>query len=198
MPGIFWVVPGASVVTIIFAIWLIITTLRRSPGTPKMKEVGDMIYVGAKAFLKRQYTTIGMYSIAVAVIISVIVGVLQGQKGIPDMTSLGFAWRTGIAFIVGAICSGLAGYIGMIIAVKSNCRCAAASQKSLNEAVQVALRGAAVPGFLIVVLSLIGVTAIFFAYGGNTHPDVAPHLILGFGFGASFVALFAQLGGGGR
>ena len=69
-------------------------------------------------------------------------------------------------------------------------------RRSLNEAVKVALRGAAVPGFLIVVLSLIGVTVIFFAFGGATHPDIAPHLILGFGFGASFVALFAQLGGG--
>ena len=198
MPGIFWVVPAACVITVIFAIWLIISTLRRSTGTPKMKEVGDMIYEGAWAFLKRQYSTIGLISVVVAIIIAVIVGVLEGQRGIddPSITAFGFAWRTGIAFLVGAICSGVAGFIGMIIAVKSNCRCAAASQRSLNEAVQVALRGAAVPGFLIVVLSLIGVTAIFFAYGGNSNPDIAPHLILGFGFGASFVALFAQLGGG--
>ena len=196
LPGIFWAVPVAIVLTIIFAVWLIITTLRRSPGTPEMKKVGDMIYEGAWAFLKRQYSTIGWISILVAIIIAVIVGVLHGEKGIPNMTALGFAWRTGVAFLVGAICSGIAGFIGMIIAVKSNCRCAAASQKSLNEAVQVALRGAAVPGFLIVVLSLIGVTVIFFAYGGAANPEVAPHLILGFGFGASFVALFAQLGGG--
>jgi K(+)-stimulated pyrophosphate-energized sodium pump len=196
MPGIFWVVPAAAVVTVIFAIWLIITTLRRSPGTPEMQKVGDMIYEGAWAFLKRQYSTIGMISIVVAIIIAVIVGVLHGEKGIPDMTPFGFAWRTGVAFLIGAICSGVAGFIGMIIAVKSNCRCAAASQKSLNEAVQVALRGAAVPGFLIVALSLIGVTVIFFAYGGASNPGVAPNLILGFGFGASFVALFAQLGGG--
>jgi len=196
MPSIFWVVPVACVLTVIFAIWLIITTLRRSQGTPEMKKVGDMIYEGAWAFLKRQYSTIGMISIIVAIVIAVIVGVLQGQRGIEGMTAFGFAWRTGVAFLVGAICSGVAGFIGMIIAVKTNVRCAAASQKSLNEAVQTAMRGAAVPGFLIVVLSLIGVTIIFFAYGGATNPEVAPHLILGFGFGASFVALFAQLGGG--
>jgi K(+)-stimulated pyrophosphate-energized sodium pump len=195
MPGIFWVVPVAAALTVIFAIWLIITTLRRSPGTPEMKKVGDMIYEGAWAFLKRQYTTIGMLSIVVAIVIAVIVGVLEGNLG-TGLTPFGYAWRTGVAFLVGAICSGVAGFIGMIIAVKSNCRCAAASQRSLNEAVQVALRGAAVPGFLIVVLSLIGVTVIFFAYGGATNPAVAPNLILGFGFGASFVALFAQLGGG--
>jgi K(+)-stimulated pyrophosphate-energized sodium pump len=198
MPGIFWVVPAACVITVIFAIWLVISTLRRSQGTPAMKKVGEMIYEGAWAFLKRQYSTIGMISIVVAIIIAVLVGVLKGNTGLEGsgITAFGFAWRTGIAFLVGAICSGAAGFIGMIIAVKSNCRCAAASQKSLNEAVQVALRGAAVPGFLIVVLSLIGVTVIFFAYGGNSNPDIAPHLILGFGFGASFVALFAQLGGG--
>jgi K(+)-stimulated pyrophosphate-energized sodium pump len=195
MPGIFWAVPVASVITVLFAIWLTITTLRRSPGTPEMKKVGDMIYEGAWAFLKRQYTTIGWLSIIVAIVIAVIVGVLQGNLG-TNLTPFGYAWRTGVAFLVGAICSGLAGFIGMIIAVKSNCRTAAASQKSLNEAVQVALRGAAVPGFLIVVLSLIGVTVIFFAYGGASEPDIAPNLILGFGFGASFVALFAQLGGG--
>ncbi len=198
MPGIFWVVPVASAITIAFAVWLIITTLRRSQGTPEMKKVGDMIYEGAWAFLKRQYSTIGMISIFVAIIIAVIVGVLHGEKGLESsgITAFGFAWRTGVAFLVGAICSGVAGFIGMIIAVKSNCRTAAASQRSLNDAVQVALRGAAVPGFLIVVLSLIGVTVIFFAYGGYSNPEVAPNLILGFGFGASFVALFAQLGGG--
>ena len=202
MPGIFWAVPAASAATVIFAIWLIISTLRRSQGTPEMKKVGDMIYEGAWAFLKRQYSTIGMLSILVAIIIAVIVGVLNGEKGLNvhdpgyTITAFGFAWRTGVAFLVGAICSGIAGFIGMIIAVKSNVRCAAASQKSLNEAVQTAMRGAAVPGFLIVVLSLIGVAAIFFAFGGNDHPAIAPHLILGFGFGASFVALFAQLGGG--
>ncbi len=196
MPGIFWVVPVACVITILFAIWLVVTTLRRSQGTPEMKKVGDMIYEGAQAFLKRQYSTIGIYALVVAVIIAVVVGVLQGQRGLEDVTALGFAVKTGIAFLIGAICSGVAGFIGMIIAVKSNVRCAAASQKSLNEAVQTALRGAAVPGFLIVVLSLIGVAVIFFAYGGNSAPETAPHLILGFGFGASFVALFAQLGGG--
>ena len=105
-------------------------------------------------------------------------------------------WRTGVAFLVGAICSGISGFAGMYIAVKSNVRCAAAAQRSWREAIDVAMRGGAVSGFLITTLSLIGVTAIFFAFGGNSTPEIAPHLIVGFGFGASFVALFAQLGGG--
>ncbi len=177
------------------AIILARNVLRRSTGTPKMKEIGDIIFKGAWAFLKRQYTTIAIYSVVIAIIIGVLVGILGGTE-VKGMSALDIGWRTGVAFLVGAICSGLAGFIGMYIAVKSNVRCAAAAQKSLTEAVNVAIRGGAVSGFLITALSLIGVTVIFFAYGGASNPQIAPHLIVGFGFGASFVALFAQLGGG--
>jgi len=126
----------------------------------------------------------------------VVVGFIGGEAGTEGMSKFEIAWKTGVAFMVGAIASGVSGFLGMIIAVKSNCRVAAASQKDLNEAVKVALRGGAVPGFLVVALSLIGVTVIYFAYGGASNPELAPSLIVGFGFGASFVALFAQLGGG--
>jgi len=195
MPAIFWVVPAAGVITIIFAIFLARNVLKRPMGTPKMKEIGDIIFQAAWAFLKRQYSTIAIYSVAIAVIIGVLVGLLGGTE-VEGFSPLDIGWRTGVSFLVGALCSGVAGFIGMYIAVKSNARCAAAAQKSLTEAVNVALRGGAVSGFLITALSLIGVTVIFFAYGGATNPEIAPHLIVGFGFGASFVALFAQLGGG--
>jgi K(+)-stimulated pyrophosphate-energized sodium pump len=195
MPPIFWIVPIAAVLTVIFAIFLARDVLKRPTGTPKMKEIGDIIFQGAWAFLKRQYTTIAIYSVAIAIIIGVLVGVLGGTE-VEGLSGLDIGWRTGVAFLVGALCSGVAGFIGMYIAVKSNARCAAAAQKSLTEAVNVALRGGAVSGFLITALSLIGVTVIFFAYGGASNPSIAPHLIVGFGFGASFVALFAQLGGG--
>jgi K(+)-stimulated pyrophosphate-energized sodium pump len=197
LPNIFWIVPAAGVITIIFAIFLIRNVMNRPTGTPKMKEIGDIIFQGAWAFLKRQYSTIAMYAVAIAIIIGVLVGVL-GHTGVEryGYSGLDVGWRTSLAFLVGAFCSGLAGFIGMYIAVKSNVRCAAAAQKNLKEAVEVALRGGAVSGFLITALSLIGVTVIFFAYGGESNPEIAPHLIVGFGFGASFVALFAQLGGG--
>jgi len=195
LPGIFWVVPAAGVITIIFAILLARNVLKRPYGTPKMKEIGDIIFQGAWAFLKRQYSTIAIFSIVIAIIIGVLVGWLGGTE-VKGLSPLDIGWRTAVAFLVGALCSGLAGFIGMYIAVKSNVRCAAAAQKSLTEAVNVALRGGAVSGFLITALSLIGVTVIFFAYGGASNPQIAPHLIVGFGFGASFVALFAQLGGG--
>jgi K(+)-stimulated pyrophosphate-energized sodium pump len=161
-----------------------------------MEEIGGMIFEGAWAFLKRQYSTIGWLSIIVAVVVGALVGLLGGQRGIAGITAFGIGWRTGVAFMAGALCSAVSGFVGMIIAVKANARCASASQHSLKEAVDVALRGGAVPGFLIVALSLLGVTAIYFAYGGANTPQIAPHLIVGFGFGASFVALFAQLGGG--
>ncbi|HEX7363936.1 MAG TPA: sodium-translocating pyrophosphatase [Dehalococcoidia bacterium] len=196
MPGIFWLVPIAALITLVFAIMLARNVLRSDSGTPKMKEIGDMIFEGAWAFLKRQYSTIGILSLVIAVIIGVLVALLGGNKGIEGMTPLGIGWRTAVAFLVGALCSGVSGFVGMYIAVKSNVRCAAGAQKSLTRAVNIALRGGAVSGFLITTLSLIGVTAIFFAFGGATKPAIAPHLIVGFGFGASFVALFAQLGGG--
>ncbi len=196
MPGIFWLVPIAGLVTVIFAVLLARDVLRRDPGTPQMKEIGDMIFEGAWAFLKRQYSTIGMLSLVAALIIGVLVALLGGEKGIEGMTAFGIGWRTAVAFLVGAFCSAISGFIGMYIAVKSNVRCAAGAQKSLTEAVTIALRGGAVSGFLITALSLLGVTAIFFAFGGGSKPEIAPHLIVGFGFGASFVALFAQLGGG--
>ncbi len=196
MPGLFWLVPIAGLITIIFAIMLARNVLRSDAGTPKMKEIGDMIFEGAWAFLKRQYSTIGILALVVAVIIGVLVALLGGQKGIEGVTAFGIGWRTAVAFLVGAICSGVSGFVGMYIAVKSNVRCAAGAQKNLTRAVTIALRGGAVSGFLITALSLLGVTAIFFAFGGGTKPEIAPHLIVGFGFGASFVALFAQLGGG--
>jgi K(+)-stimulated pyrophosphate-energized sodium pump len=194
--GLIWLVPAAGVFAVVFALLLIRDILRRDTGTPEMKKIGDMILEGALAFLRRQYTTIGIIAVITAVIIGVLVGFLRGEEGIPGMTKWGIAWHTSVAFLVGAFCSAISGYIGMYISVKSNVRCAAAARKGLNEAVTVALRGGAVSGFLIVALSLIGVAVMYYAYGGQNNPDIAPHLIVGFGFGASFVALFAQLGGG--
>ncbi|MGB8707655.1 MAG: sodium/proton-translocating pyrophosphatase, partial [Dehalococcoidia bacterium] len=144
MPGIFWIVPIAALVTVIFAALLARNVLRRDAGTPKMKEIGDMIFEGAWAFLKRQYSTIGILALVVAVVIGVLVALLGGQRGIEGMTPFGIGWRTAVAFLVGALCSGVSGFVGMYIAVKSNVRCAAGAQKSLTEAVTVALRGGAV------------------------------------------------------
>ncbi len=196
MPIEYWLLPViCGIAGVAFALLMAKDVLKRPTGTPEMKEVGDMIFEGARAFLKRQYTTIAWLTLIIAVIIAALVGILNGNRGLEGITQFGIAWRTAVAFIAGAFFSGVSGFIGMYVAVKANVRCAAASKNGLNEAVKVALRGGAVPGFLIVSLSLLGVMAIYFAYGGSSNPQT-PELIVGFGFGASFVALFAQLGGG--
>jgi K(+)-stimulated pyrophosphate-energized sodium pump len=133
-------------------------------------------------------------------VIGVVIGVVEGRE-VADTSVFGppLGILTGIAFLVGAACSMASGIIGMYISVRSNLRTAAAARRSLVEAVQVAMRGGAVSGFLVVALSLLGVWGIFAAYGGlggGLSVREAPFLIVGFGFGASFVALFAQLGGG--
>jgi len=198
MPGIFWVVLIGGGIGVVFALALIRYILRADKGTAAMQDINAMISEGAWAFIKRQYSTIGITAIVVGVIIGVLLGLLSSPAELEmlGVSAFGLGWRTVVAFLAGALCSCVSGIIGMWIAVKSNVRCSAASHRGLNQAIQVALRGGAVSGFLIVTLSLLGVTAIFFAFGGASHPGIAPHLIVGFGFGASMVALFAQLGGG--
>jgi len=192
-----WVPIGVSLVAVLFAIYLANYVLRKDTGTPEMQKVADHIFKGAKAFLYRQYRTIAWLALAAAVVLAIVLGLL-GQGSQADKISL--AWHTAIAFIVGAACSGISGFIGMFIAVKSNIRTASAATRSLGEAMTVALRGGAVSGFLVVALSLLGVSVLFLLYGGLSASIEAasntPSLIVGFGFGASFVALFAQLGGG--
>ena len=192
-----WVIPIAGLAAIIFALYLAWDVLRSDIGTPAMQDIAGTIFEGAVAFIRRQYQTIGLLAIGGAILIGVVIGVVEGPE-VADTSVFGFdlGWRTGLAFLVGAACSMASGIIGMYISVKSNLRTAAAAQHSLVRAVQVAMRGGAVSGFLVVALSLLGVWGIFAAFGGFTNPEEAPFLIVGFGFGASFVALFAQLGGG--
>ncbi len=198
IPGIFWVVAVGCGVGIIFALGLIRYILRSEKGTAAMQDVNAMITEGAWAFIRRQYSTIAITAVVVGVLIGVVLGLLSSEDELEmlGVSAFGLGWRTTVAFLAGAACSCISGIVGMWIAVKSNVRCAAASHRGLGEAIKIALRGGAVSGFLIVVLSLLGVTAIFFAFGGASNPGIAPHLIVGFGFGASMVALFAQLGGG--
>ncbi|MFN0147716.1 MAG: V-type H(+)-translocating pyrophosphatase [Dehalococcoidia bacterium] len=183
-------IPLASAAAVLFAVWLAFDVLRRDRGHQEMQDVADTILEGANAFLTRQYRTIGILALVTSVVVGLIVGIFK------ESTETGLL--TGIAFIVGALASGVSGLIGMAIAVRANGRTAAAAQHSLAEAINTAIRGGAVSGFLVVALSLIGVAGIFAVYSrvlGHSI-DETPFLIVGFGFGASFVALFAQLGGG--
>ncbi|MDP1629578.1 MAG: sodium-translocating pyrophosphatase [bacterium] len=171
-----------------FSAWLVFWILKKDQGTLEMKKVSDAIREGAKAFLNRQYRTIGLISMVLAF------GLWAAYyfSGKPDI-----GWQTAIAFIFGAASSAVSGVIGMAIAVRSNARSAAAAKRSFNEALTVALRGGAVSGITIVALSLIGITGLFAIYQYLGYEAVKiPAMIVGYGFGASLVALFAQLGGG--
>ncbi len=200
--GIVWIVPIVGVIAVLFAVWLARDVLTYDTGTAAMQDIADRIFEGAMAFLRRQYQTIAALSIVVAIIIGAIVaGTASDVKdplGTKTVSAGTQGLLAGIAFLVGAACSGVAGYIGMYISVRSNLRTAAAAQRNLRAAITVALRGGAVSGFLVTALSLLGVASIFGIYSkllGNPVGST-PFLIVGFGFGASFVALFAQLGGG--
>ena len=174
-----------SILALILAAVLARSVFAQDEGTPKMREVSDAIRVGAEAFIKRQYSTIAILAIVLAI---VIFGVyfLTGQQGLASFTAL--------AFIVGASCSALAGIIGMSVAVRTNIRTAAAAQTSDGKALDISFRGGAVSGLIITAMSLLGVSLTYYALGAD--PQTTPFIIVGFAFGASFVALFAQLGGG--
>ena len=192
-----WIVPVSGVLALAFVVYLAWDVMRRDKGTPEMQEVAATIYEGAVAFIRRQYMTIGVLAIVAAVIIGVLVSFEQYTE--TNIRGADLGMKTAIAFLVGAAASALSGIIGMYVAVQSNVRVAGAARKGVGPALTVALRGGAVSGFLVVGLSLIGVYLMILAYGGFSGPEAArnaPFLIVGMGFGASFVALFAQLGGG--
>src|SRR5207245_9618575 len=169
--------------------------LAADTGKPEMREISDAIRQGAEAFLRRQYRTIAILAIAAALVIFGFYFHNRGVKNIAQMGS-GTAWKVTVSFLVGALCSALAGYIGMFVSIRANIRTAAAAMTSLNKALQIALRGGAVSGLTVVSMSLLGVGGLFLIFGGMHDYQHVPLQIVGFAFGASFVALFAQLGGG--
>jgi len=184
------VVLAISVLALAIAVYFGKWVLAHDTGTPEMRKVSDAIKAGAEAFLKRQNTTIFMFAIVVAVLIAVGYYFAKGTEVAVQMT---------VSYIAGALCSGVAGYIGMWVSIRSNIRTASAARTSLNDALRIALRGGAVSGLFVVSMSLLGVGLLFLCFGGASDAEAAKNIplhIIGFGFGASFVALFAQLGGG--
>src|SRR5438128_6477988 len=164
-----------------------------------MREIADAIRQGARAFLRRQYRAIAIIAGPLAIVFAAAIFAQKAVSGANDAAELGL--KTAGAFALGATLSALSGYIGMQIAIRSNVRSAAGSLKSFNEALVVALRGGAVSGLAIVGLSLTGVAILYYGYGYGVAPtgpaqrDLILSLV-GFGFGASLVALFAQVGRG--
>jgi K(+)-stimulated pyrophosphate-energized sodium pump len=168
------IVPIAGIVAVLFALYLARDVLRRDVGTQAMQDVAGTILEGAVAFIRRQYTTIFILAVVGAVAIGVLIAVVETPEvaDVPSMAGVPIGLMTAFAFFVGAMCSMASGIIGMYISVKANVRTASAAQRSLVEAVQVAMRGGAVSGFLVVALSLLGVWGIFTLYSTFALLDV--------------------------
>src|SRR5665648_637052 len=175
MDPLFYIAPLAGLVSLIFSAIFTKYVLKQDPGTEKMKEIASAIQEGAMAYLNRQYKTIAI----VAAIIFVLIMIL-----IKDNASI-----LAIGFLAGAITSAAAGYIGMNVSIRANVRTAYAARLGLNQAMNVAFKGGAVTGLAVVGLALLGVSTFYIIFEDVT-------LIIGFGFGASLVSLFARVGGG--
>jgi K(+)-stimulated pyrophosphate-energized sodium pump len=161
-------------------------------GSHAMQKVALAISTGARAFIRRQYKTIAVLTVVVGVLMFIVYGLTGGETG----------WTHGLqvggSFLLGALFSALSGVVSMVVATKANLKVAASSKEGLNSALQMSLRGGTVPALVITALSLLGISGLFMFYRMVLGVDAAeiPQLIVGYAFGASFVALFAQLGGG--
>ena len=163
---------GSSLVAVVFALALIWKISKAPSGDPKMQEIARAIQIGAKAYLNRQYKTVAV----VAVVVAIVIGIFLG-------------WTTTAGFVIGAFASALAGYIGMNMSVRANVKTAEAAKKGLGQALGIAFEGGSVTGLLVVGLALLSVSGFY----AITH-DV--RALIGLGFGGSLISVFARLGGG--
>ncbi len=183
--------------SLLFAGYLARHVLQNDSGTQGMQEISNAIKEGAEAFLARQNRTIIGLAGLLALLIFVLYGFVRTPNPADPVPPLQLAFWTTLSFVAGALCSVIAGYIGMWVSIRANIRTAAAVRTSLNQALRIALRGGAVSGLFVVAMSLLGVGGLYALLEAMGHdPQKIPFTIVGYGFGASFVALFAQLGGG--
>jgi K(+)-stimulated pyrophosphate-energized sodium pump len=186
-----------SFLSLAFAVYLARSVMHRDTGTPKMQEISNAIKEGAEAFLSRQNRTIVSFSAVLAALIFVLYAYFRTPSPADPVPPVQMAFWTTFSFVLGALCSVIAGYVGMWVSIRTNIRTAAAVRSSLNDGLQIAMRGGAVSGLFVVAMSLLGVGGLFALLEVlGQDPQKIPFTIVGFGFGASFVALFAQLGGG--
>src|SRR5260221_7922055 len=152
---------GAGIVAVLWAIVLTVLVMRKPPGNARMIEIAGAIQEGASAYLNRQYIVIAAIGAAIAIVILFALG-----------------WETAVLYVIGAVLSAAAGYVGMNVAVRSNLRTAEAAKGGLNKALQVAFRGGSVTGFMVVGLGLLGVAGAYYVFKD-------PDALVGLAFGAS-------------
>src|SRR5437764_1632201 len=177
------VIVVCGLLSIAYGVWATMSVMSADAGSAKMQEISAAVREGAQAYLKRQYTTIGI----VGIVIFVIVGLLLG-------------WLVALGFLIGAVLSGSAGFIGLNVSVRANVRTAQAAIGSLAGGLELAFRAGGIPGLLVAGLALLGVTLYFGYLIGTRHlmPNdrTVIDALVALGFGASLISIFARLGGG--
>jgi K(+)-stimulated pyrophosphate-energized sodium pump len=190
MPSFFYIIPIFGVIALLFTFFKSAWISKKDPGTEKMQKIANHISEGAMAFLKAEYKVLAIFVVCVAILLAI--------SADPNDSSPFVAF----SFIVGALCSALAGFIGMRVATKANVRTTNAARTSLGKALEIAFAGGSVMGLAVVGLGVLGLGTLFLVYGDlfgvgdvtNLHRVIT--IITGFSFGASSIALFARVGGG--